>query len=157
MAAIATAQRSRRTSTATARGGTQTQKTRRTTAKSTTAKRTPASTRSTAARSTAAKTTRGGARPQRARRTTAAAGHQHDITMNVPRRVVEVAETPFVIAGRVLPAKKGLPVYVGLGALAVVEAISWPVAVGIGIAYESIRRWGPRPSERRPQSQEPKQ
>lgn len=99
---------------------------------------------------------RGGAQSQRSRRTSAtaerskkspAAEHHHDLTVTVPRRVVDIAETPFVIAGRVLPAKKGLPLYVGLGALAVAEAISWPVAVGIGVAYESIRRWGPRAAE----------
>jgi hypothetical protein len=51
---------------------------------------------------------------------------------------------PFAIAGRVLPARKGLPLYAGLGALAIAEILEWPVAVGIGVGYAAIRRWGPQ-------------
>ncbi|GAA1557942.1 hypothetical protein GCM10009678_46150 [Actinomadura kijaniata] len=66
------------------------------------------------------------------------------VTVTIPRTVVDAAAAPFAIAGRVLPAKKGLPVYVGLGVLAAGGAIGWPVAAGIGVAYASIRRYGGR-------------
>ncbi|MGK5558351.1 hypothetical protein ACSNOI_42800 [Actinomadura kijaniata] len=72
--------------------------------------------------------------PQTARR--------EGVTVTIPRTVVDAAAAPFAIAGRVLPAKKGLPVYVGLGVLAAGGAIGWPVAAGIGVAYASIRRYG---------------
>ncbi|WP_051712722.1 hypothetical protein [Spirillospora albida] len=65
-----------------------------------------------------------------------------NLTVTIPRTVITAASTPFAVAGRVLPAKKGLPVYMGLGALAAGGAIAWPVAAGIGVAYASMRRWG---------------
>lgn len=66
------------------------------------------------------------------------------VTVSIPRPVVDVATAPFALVGRVLPAKKGLPVYVGLGVLAAADALTWPVAAGIGVAYASMRRWGPQ-------------
>ncbi len=49
---------------------------------------------------------------------------------------------PVEVARRVLPAKGGLPLYVGLGALGAVEVIEWPVAVGIGVGYAVLRKGG---------------
>ncbi|AQA16807.1 hypothetical protein HUF15_34405 [Streptomyces samsunensis] len=46
------------------------------------------------------------------------------------------------MARRVLPAKGGLPLYVGLGALGAVEVIEWPVAIGIGVGYAVLRKGG---------------
>ncbi|MEV8063189.1 hypothetical protein AB0P37_43990 [Streptomyces antimycoticus] len=53
-----------------------------------------------------------------------------------------VALKPVEMARRVLPAKGGLPLYVGLGALGAVEVIEWPVAVGIGVGYAVLRKGG---------------
>ncbi|MEU8828776.1 hypothetical protein [Streptomyces sp. NPDC048636] len=52
------------------------------------------------------------------------------------------AMMPFNVARRVLPAKGGLPLYAGLGALGAVEVLEWPVAVGIGVGYAVLRRGG---------------
>jgi hypothetical protein len=49
---------------------------------------------------------------------------------------------PLAVARRVLPRQE-LPVYLGVGALAVVGVIEWPVAVGAGLGYAALRRWGP--------------
>ncbi|MCQ8188599.1 hypothetical protein [Streptomyces rugosispiralis] len=53
-----------------------------------------------------------------------------------------VAMKPIEMARRVLPAKGGLPLYVGLGALGAVEVIEWPVALGIGVGYAVLRKGG---------------
>ncbi|MCP9210725.1 hypothetical protein NMK44_27155 [Streptomyces sp. NEAU-Y11] len=52
------------------------------------------------------------------------------------------AMMPFHVARRILPAKGGLPLYAGLGALGAVEVLEWPVAVGIGVGYAVLRRGG---------------
>lgn len=54
-----------------------------------------------------------------------------------------IAMTPVAVARRVLPAKGGLPLYLGLGALGVAGLLEWPVAVGVGIGYAVLRRGGP--------------
>lgn len=66
------------------------------------------------------------------------------VTLTIPQPVVDIAMAPFAIVGRVLPARKGLPLYAGLGALAIAQVLEWPVAVGIGVGYAAIRRWGPQ-------------
>lgn len=83
---------------------------------------------------------------QTTRSATQRADRRHDggVTVTIPQPVVDVATAPFVIVGRVLPAKRGLPVYIGLGVLAAVDAVAWPVAAGIGVAYAAIRHWGPQ-------------
>jgi hypothetical protein len=78
------------------------------------------------------------------------------VTLTIPRPIVDVATAPFAIAGRVLPAKKGLPLYVGLGVLAAAEIIEWPVAAGIGVGYAAIRRWGPQGEQARSRRGGPK-
>ncbi|MYZ38079.1 MULTISPECIES: hypothetical protein [unclassified Streptomyces] len=56
----------------------------------------------------------------------------------------KAAKVPVKVAREVLPAKGGLPLYVGLGAMGAVGVLEWPVAVGIGIGYAVLRgRNGP--------------
>lgn len=44
-----------------------------------------------------------------------------------------------------LPASP-VPIYLGLGALAVTGLVSWPVAVAAGCGYAAFRHWEPQPS-----------
>jgi hypothetical protein len=74
--------------------------------------------------------------------------HVHDVTVTIPvDRAADVAKKavsmPVATAQRVLPAKGGLPLYAGLGALGIAGVLEWPVAVGIGIGYAVLRRGGP--------------
>ncbi|MEV6425786.1 hypothetical protein [Streptomyces sp. NPDC051662] len=75
---------------------------------------------------------------------------RHTFTVTVPsfNRVtddaVKAAMVPVAVAREVLPAKGGLPLYLGLGAMGVVGVLEWPVAVGIGVGYAVLRgRNGP--------------
>lgn len=73
---------------------------------------------------------------------------QHAITLTIPfDRVAATAGTiamaPIAVARKVLPAKGGLPLYLGLGALGAVGVLDWPVAVGVGLGYAVLRRGGP--------------
>ncbi|MEU5853177.1 hypothetical protein [Saccharopolyspora shandongensis] len=52
---------------------------------------------------------------------------------------------PVDVARRVLP-ENGLPVYLGIGALALVDLIDWPVAVAAGLGYYVLKRWKPAES-----------
>lgn len=45
------------------------------------------------------------------------------------------ALTPIAAARRVLPAKGGLPLYAGLGGLALIGVIDWPIALAAGAGY----------------------
>ncbi|WP_235023985.1 hypothetical protein [Streptomyces sp. WAC05374] len=80
-------------------------------------------------------------------RTTSAPG-QHTVSFTVPSldRVASGAANaallPVAAARQVLPAKGGLPLYLGLGALGVADVIEWPVAIGIGVGYAVLRRGG---------------
>ncbi|MFF4605842.1 hypothetical protein ACFY12_24260 [Streptomyces sp. NPDC001339] len=84
----------------------------------------------------------------------------HTISVTVPplgdaaTKAVAAAAVPVEVARRALPAKGGLPLYLGLGALGVVGALDWPVAVGIGIGYAILRHDGPLtpPSHDKPHS-----
>lgn len=72
---------------------------------------------------------------------------EHTITVTIPLdRAASAAEQavmmPIRTAQRVLPAKGGLPIYLGMGALGVAGILEWPVAVGIGIGYAVLRRGG---------------
>lgn len=71
----------------------------------------------------------------------------HDITVTIPldriaHNAAHVALLPVSVAREVLPAKGGLPLYLGLGALGAFGVIEWPVAVGIGAGYAVLRRFG---------------
>ncbi|MEU5105763.1 hypothetical protein AB0H07_26375 [Streptomyces sp. NPDC021354] len=80
--------------------------------------------------------------------TKAAADGQRSITITVPSAgrvaggLADAALLPVAVARRWLPAKGGLPLYVGLGLLGAADALEWPVAVGIGIGYAVLRRGG---------------
>jgi hypothetical protein len=70
------------------------------------------------------------------------------ITVTIPLdRLVSAATSsvtrPVRIARRLLPMKHGLPVYLGIGGLAVVGAVEWPVAAAAGAGFAALRRWGP--------------
>lgn len=95
-------------------------------------------------------TQRSDAEPTRTplKKTSAAASGGHTITITLPAlgeaatRVVSAATVPVAIARRLLPAEGGLPLYAGLGVLAVVGALEWPVAAGVGIGYAVLRSNG---------------
>jgi hypothetical protein len=72
----------------------------------------------------------------------------HTVTVTVPLdRVASAAGSvvmaPVAVARKVLPAKGGLPLYLGLGALGVAGVLEWPVVLGVGIGYAVLRRGGP--------------
>ncbi|MGX4695323.1 hypothetical protein [Streptomyces sp. JNUCC 63] len=71
----------------------------------------------------------------------------HTFTVTIPvgravSTVTQAATTPVRVAQRVLPAKGGLPLYLGLGTLGAVGILEWPVAAGIAIGYAVLRRGG---------------
>ncbi|SED08620.1 hypothetical protein SAMN04490356_6848 [Streptomyces melanosporofaciens] len=61
-----------------------------------------------------------------------------------------VATMPIRTARRILPAKGGLPLYLGLGAMGLAGVLEWPIAVGVGVGYAVLRNppAGRRDSER---------
>ncbi|MGE5288946.1 MAG: hypothetical protein ACM3ML_17455 [Micromonosporaceae bacterium] len=87
---------------------------------------------------------------------TATVPPRHALTVTVPLdRAIDIATPPIVAARRVLTAKGGLPLYLGLGVLAVADVIDWPVAAAAGVGYAVLRRWGPlRPAQSAPKSQQ---
>lgn len=80
--------------------------------------------------------------------TTSSGDGKRSFTVTVPTAgrvaggLADAALLPVAVARRWLPAKGGLPLYIGLGVLGAVEVIEWPVAVGIGIGYAVLRRGG---------------
>jgi hypothetical protein len=69
---------------------------------------------------------------------------ERSLTITIPvDRAVQVAAAPVAMAGRVLSAKGGLPLYAGLAVLAIADVITWPVAASVGAGYAIMRRWGP--------------
>ncbi|MGA5699684.1 hypothetical protein [Peterkaempfera bronchialis] len=108
---------------------------------------TPAET--AAARATAAEAKAAQADAQQAEAEQTAEGHdRHTITVTIPldraaRAAGKVAALPLTAARRILPAKGGLPLYLGLGVLGAVGILEWPVVAGIGIGYAILRRGGP--------------
>ncbi|MGP3980058.1 hypothetical protein [Streptomyces sp. KR80] len=75
-------------------------------------------------------------------------GARRTITITVPdvgrvaSGAANAAMLPVAVARQVLPAKGGLPLYVGLGVLGAADVLDWPVAFGIGIGYAVLRRSG---------------
>ncbi|MET7761511.1 hypothetical protein ABZS71_05525 [Streptomyces sp. NPDC005393] len=69
-------------------------------------------------------------------------GNVGHVTGRAASGAVNAAMAPIAMARRVLPAKGGLPLYVGLGALGAAEVLEWPVAVGIGVGYAVLRKGG---------------
>jgi hypothetical protein len=68
----------------------------------------------------------------------------------VADQIAGVALFPLAVARRVLPDRE-LPVYLGVGALAAVGAVEWPVAVAAGLGYAALKRWGPGSASRSPE------
>lgn len=66
------------------------------------------------------------------------------LTMPSPRQIangaLDAAMLPVAVVRQILPAKKGLPIYLGLGVLGAAEVLEWPVAIGIGVGYAVLRR-----------------
>jgi hypothetical protein len=94
--------------------------------------------------SKASQTERAGVAVERLERT---GGRTVTITVPPLGRVASSAANaallPVAVAREVLPAKGGLPLYVGLGALGAADVLDWPVAIGIGVGYAVLRRAGP--------------
>jgi hypothetical protein len=77
-----------------------------------------------------------------------ASAGRYSVTMTLPVNQVvsaatSVAKAPVTVARRVIPATGGLPVYLGLGGLAVIGAVEWPLAAAAGVGFAALRRWGP--------------
>jgi hypothetical protein len=73
------------------------------------------------------------------------------LTVTVPERAMDIVMLPVAAGRRVVTARSGLPVYAGLGVLAVADVIELPVAAAVGVGYAVLRRWGPlRPAGRAP-------
>jgi hypothetical protein len=74
---------------------------------------------------------------------------RREITVSVPslERVAGGAANavllPLAAARQFLPAKGGLPLYIGLGMLGAADVLDWPVAIGIGVGYAVLRPGGP--------------
>ncbi|GAA2361009.1 hypothetical protein [Streptomyces cuspidosporus] len=122
---------------------------RKTTAeRKTTARKTTAGTKSTASEKATATSAKAGAKAEKPPVTTSSGDGKRSFTVTVPTAgrmaggLADAALLPVAVARRWLPAKGGLPLYVGLGILGAAEAIEWPVAVGIGIGYAVLRRGG---------------
>lgn len=81
--------------------------------------------------------------PPKATAPPSAAKRTVTLTMPSPGKiasgVLDAAMAPVAVARRVLPAKKGLPLYLGLGVLGAAEVLEWPVAIGIGVGYAVLR------------------
>ncbi|MFD7502907.1 hypothetical protein [Streptomyces sp. NPDC059850] len=76
------------------------------------------------------------------RKTRSAKNGGRTVTFTVPRAAMataNVASVPIRTARRVLPAKGGLPLYLGLGAMGVEGVLEWPIAVGVGLGYAVLR------------------
>ncbi|MFE1929631.1 hypothetical protein ACFW95_04520 [Streptomyces sp. NPDC059474] len=76
------------------------------------------------------------------RKTGASHGKDRTVTFTVPRAAMataNVATMPIRTARRILPAKGGLPLYLGLGAMGLAGVLEWPIAVGVGVGYAVLR------------------
>jgi hypothetical protein len=84
--------------------------------------------------------------PAAAPEASSAGGYSVTVTLPV-EQVVAAANTmvkvPLHVARRVIPTGGGMPVYLGLGGLAVVGAVEWPLAAAAGLGFAALRRWGP--------------
>ncbi|WP_190814975.1 hypothetical protein [Saccharopolyspora pogona] len=79
---------------------------------------------------------------------TAAKGTEESAEQGRPEPAEQIAAAiliPVDVARRVLP-ENGLPIYLGIGALALVDLIDWPVAVAAGLGYYVLKRWKPTES-----------
>ena len=58
--------------------------------------------------------------------------------------MVSVAAVPAARVRQVADARGGIPVYVGAGGMAALGVLEWPAALGVGVGYAALRRWGGR-------------
>lgn len=65
------------------------------------------------------------------------------------------AAAPVAVARRVLATKGGLPLYAGLGGLALVGIIDWPVALAAGTGYGLARFWASLDQQQQPVTARP--
>jgi hypothetical protein len=68
---------------------------------------------------------------------------------------VSAAAAPVAAARRVQGAKGGLPLYAGLGGLALVGVLEWPVAVAAGAGYGLARFWADLDRQPKPAPEPP--
>ncbi|MBB5156051.1 hypothetical protein [Saccharopolyspora phatthalungensis] len=61
---------------------------------------------------------------------------------DLAEQIASAILVPVDVARRVLP-ENGLPVYLGIGALALVDLIDWPVAVAACLGYYVLKRSKP--------------
>jgi hypothetical protein len=85
----------------------------------------------------------------------------HAITVTIPVTVDQLvtaavgataaaARLQTTVVRRAVGARYGLPVYLGIGGLAVVGVAEWPAAAAAGVGYAVLRRWGPLRREAAP-------
>jgi hypothetical protein len=107
------------------------------------------------AKTSASRSKRSAKAPAKPKAQASSKSQRRTITITVPPidRVASGAANavllPLAVARQVIPAKGGLPLYVGLGVLGAADILEWPVAIGIGIGYAVLRRSGtlaPAPS-----------
>jgi hypothetical protein len=58
----------------------------------------------------------------------------------VTQVIADTMALPFDVVREALP-QRGLPVYVGLGALTVANLIDLPIAIAAGLGYVALRGW----------------
>ena len=75
---------------------------------------------------------------------------QPDVSPAVLSTVAAAAAAPVAAARRVLATKGGLPLYAGLGALALVGIIDWRVALAAGTGYGLARFWASLDQQQQP-------
>jgi len=73
---------------------------------------------------------------------------QREVSPAAP--VLSTAVAPVAAARRVLAIKGGLPLYAGLGGLALAGVIDWPVAVAAGTGYGLARFWASLDRQQQP-------
>lgn len=72
--------------------------------------------------------------------TTKSAAHQAGEHRGPAETIAGVVALPLDVARKVFP-QRGLPVYLGIVALTIVNVIDWPVAVAAGLGYVALREW----------------
>jgi hypothetical protein len=79
------------------------------------------------------------------------------ITVTIPVTMEQVVSATIAVAHwrtgairKVASTKHGLPLYLGIGGLAVVGLAVWPAAAAAGVGIAVLRRWGPLRPESAP-------
>lgn len=79
------------------------------------------------------------------------------ITVTIPVTMEQVVSATLAVAHwrtgvirKVASTKRGLPLYLGIGGLAVVGLAEWPAAAAAGVGIAVLRRWGPLRPESAP-------